>query len=99
MGINHCRLKKSTQLKLLEYFVLEVAARSAANLLGIQANSAILFYRKIRCVIAEQLANEAKEVFNGEIELDESCFGGVRKGNFIIIVSIIQINLQMEKII
>lgn len=80
MGINHCRLKKSTQLRLLEYFILEVTARSAANLLSIQPNSAILFYRKIRYVITEHLAKEAKEIFNGEVELDESYFGGVRKG-------------------
>jgi len=65
---------------LLEYFVLEVTARSAANLLGIQANSAILFYRKVRQEIAEKLEIEAQEVFNDDIEIDESYFGGVRKG-------------------
>jgi transposase len=64
----------------LEYFVLEVTARSAANLLGIQPNSAILFYRKVRQVIAIYLAQEAAEIFNGDIEIDESYFGGVRKG-------------------
>ena len=80
MTINHCRLRKSTQFRLLEYFVLEVTARSAANLLGIQPNSAILFYRKVRQVIAIYLAQEAAEIFNGDIEIDESYFGGVRKG-------------------
>ena len=80
MVISHCRLKKSTQSRLLEYFVLEVTARSAANLLGIQPNSAILFYRKVRQVIAIYLAQEASEIFNGDIEIDESYFGGVRKG-------------------
>ena len=39
---------------LSEFFVLEVTARAAADLLGIQANSAILFYRKIREVISYQ---------------------------------------------
>ena len=80
MAISHCRLKKSTQTRLLEYFVLEVTARSAANLLGIQPNSAILFYRKVRQVIAVYLDQEAAEIFNGDIEIDESYFGGVRKG-------------------
>ncbi len=80
MAISHCRLSKSMQLRLLEYFVLEVTARSAADLLGIQANSAILFYRKVRQEIAEKLAIEAQEVFHGDIEIDESYFGGVRKG-------------------
>jgi len=73
-------LKKKTQLELLKYFVLEVTARSAANLLGIQSNSAALFYKKIRLVISEYLAQESKELFNGQIELDESYFGGTRKG-------------------
>ncbi|OIT24033.1 DDE transposase [Glaesserella parasuis] len=65
---------------LLEFFVLEVTARSAADLLGIQPNSAILFYRKIREVISYHLALEVDEVFDGQIELDESYFGGHRKG-------------------
>jgi len=60
--------------------VLEVTARSAANILGIHPNSAALFYRKIRQIIAFYLAQEAAEVFNGEVEIDESYFGGVRKG-------------------
>jgi transposase len=78
VGINRCRLRKSIQQKLLEYFVLEVTARSAADLLSIQPNSAALFYRKIRLVIFEHLTKEAKEIFNGEIEIDESYFGGVK---------------------
>ena len=80
MEITHCRLNRNTQLKLLEYFVLEVTARSAADLLEIQANSEILFYRKIREVLASHLEGESKEIFDGLIELDESYFGGVRKG-------------------
>ncbi len=71
---------KRTQERLLEFFVLEVTARSAANILGIHPNSAALFYRKIRQVITFYLAQEAAEVFNGEVEIDESYFGGVRKG-------------------
>ena len=80
MKIIHCKLKKSIQNKLLEFFVLKVTARAADDLLGIQANSAILFYRKIREVISYHLALEADEVFDGQIELDESYFGGHRKG-------------------
>ena len=80
MKISHCKLSKKVQLKLLEYFVLEVTARSAADLLEINANSAALYYRKIRQVIAYHLALEEAELFDGHIELDESYFGGVRKG-------------------
>lgn len=71
---------KKDQHKLLEYFVLEVTARSAADLMGIQPNSAALFYHKIREVIAAHLDMQAEEMLVGEIELDESYFGGVRKG-------------------
>ncbi|MDP0067636.1 IS1595 family transposase, partial [Glaesserella parasuis] len=80
MKITHCKLKKSIQKNLLEFFVLEVTVRSAANLLEINDNSAALFYRKIREVISYNLALEADEVFDGQIELDESYFGGHRKG-------------------
>ena len=47
--------------------------------MGLQANTATLFYRKVRMMIAKKLEAEALE-FAGEIELDESYFGGVRKG-------------------
>ena len=80
MKISHCRLLKKIQLRLLEFFVLEVTARSAADILGIQPNSAALFYRKIREVIAYHLEQESHEIFDGVVELDESYFGGVRKG-------------------
>jgi len=39
-----------------------------------------LFYRKLREVIVYYLEQEAHEIFGGAIELDESYFGGVRKG-------------------
>lgn len=51
MKITHCKLKKKVQKELLRFFVLEVTARSAADILGIHPNSAALFYRKIRTVI------------------------------------------------
>ncbi len=78
MGLKYCTLRDKTQRKRLEYFVLEVTARAAADLLGLQANTAALFYRTIRLIIAENLAAAASEVA-GEIEWDERYFGGVRK--------------------
>ncbi|WAL56162.1 hypothetical protein [Avibacterium paragallinarum] len=79
MKITYCKLKKSIQKKLLEFFVAEVTARTAANLLDIQPNTAALFYHKIRLVIGYHLSLEVNEIFEGEIELDESYFGGHRK--------------------
>ena len=80
MKITRCKLSKNVQRKLLEYFVLEVTARSAADLLGIHPNSAALFYRKIRQIISWRLGLEANEIQDGPVELDESYFGGKRKG-------------------
>jgi transposase len=78
--ISRCKLAKKHQNKLLEFFVLQVTARSAADLLAINRNSVTLFYHKIREVIVYNLEQEADDIFDGEIELDESYFGGARKG-------------------
>ena len=80
MKISHCKLLRKQQLRLLEYFVLEVTARSAANILSIQPNTALLFYKKIRQVISHHIELQATEIFDGAVELDESYFGGARKG-------------------
>ena len=80
MNLSHGKLKKSVQIKWLEFFAQKVTARSVANLLDIHHNTAAFFYRKIRQVISCYLALEAAEIFDGCIELDESYFGGIRKG-------------------
>ncbi len=41
----------ANKIRLLEFFIAEVTARTAADLLGIQPNSAARFYRKIRQII------------------------------------------------
>ncbi|ADU14592.1 IS1595 family transposase [Asticcacaulis excentricus] len=79
MGLKRCKLSRKTQLRLLEFFVLEVTARSAADVLGLQANTVALFYRKVRELIVEQAAAN-EELLGGEVEVKESYFGGVRKG-------------------
>lgn len=43
--------------------------------------TACYFYQRLRELIALQTEREANEVFAGEIEVDESYFGGHRKGN------------------
>ncbi len=58
--------------------MLEVTARSAGDMVGIQANTAALFYRKLRELITCRL--EETWPFDGEVEVDESYFGGERKG-------------------
>ena len=73
------RLLPSIQAKLLEQFVAGVSARTAAELTGVNRNTAILFFHKLREIITEKMAAEAP-FLAGEIEVDESYFGGVRKG-------------------
>ena len=79
MWLKLFRLSDKRQRKLLEYFVLEVTVHAPANLMEIQANTAVPFYRKVQMIIAEKLETEAFK-FTGEIELEESYFGVVRKG-------------------
>ena len=77
---NALQIKEKSTERTASFFVLEVTARSAVDILDMQPNSAILFYRKIRMVISHHLALAADEVFKGPVELDESYFGGRRKG-------------------
>ncbi|MBL4596095.1 MAG: IS1595 family transposase [Robiginitomaculum sp.] len=74
------RLSASIQNELIKYFCASVTARSAAQLTGVNRNTATLFFHKLREVIFTELAAETPEVFSGEIEVDESYFGGRRKG-------------------
>jgi transposase len=80
MSVSRCKLSRKKQSELLQFFAAEVTARTAADLAGINRRTAILFYHKIRQVIAVQLSLQAEEMLGGEIELDESYFGGARKG-------------------
>lgn len=47
---------------------------------GVNRNTAILFFHKLREVIFEALAVSESGLMGGEIEVDESYFGGRRKG-------------------
>jgi len=73
------RLSASIQRALLVQFVAGVPARAAAQLVGVNRHTATLYFRKLRELIAAKLAKEAP-FSAGEIEVDESYFGGVRKG-------------------
>ena len=81
MKITHCKLKKSIQKKLLQFFVLEVTARSAADLLGIHPNSAVLFYRKIREVISHHLSLEAYTFLTAQLSWTRAILVDTAKAN------------------
>jgi len=78
MDIKRSKLKKMTRKRLIEHFVSGTTARTAAELVGVNRNTARLFYQRLREVIA--LKQDQNKPFDGEIEIDESYFGGKRKG-------------------
>jgi len=56
MAPSRCRIGKNRQLKLLELFVAQVTARTAADLVGIHHKSAALHFHKLRQRIAARMA-------------------------------------------
>lgn len=74
------RLSKIVQRRLIEHFVAGTTARCAASLVGVNVKTASYYYHRLRVIISQQLEKESEEVFRGEIEVDESYFGGTRKG-------------------
>jgi transposase len=79
MYVKHCKLTRNKQLELMKYFVAGSTARTATDLAGIHRNTAIRFFHKLRSAIASKQQERAAQ-FTGEIALDESYFGGTRKG-------------------
>jgi len=78
MKLKHSRLTHFQSNKLIEQFCAGVTARTAADLTGLNRNTARQFYHKLREIISWQIEEEWQ--FSGEIEVDESYFGGHRKG-------------------
>jgi len=79
MYIKYCKLSRNKQVELIKYFVAGTTARTAGELSGIHRNTAIRFFHKLREKIAIKQQMEVEQ-FCGKIELDESYFGGRRKG-------------------
>lgn len=73
------RLHPSIQEELIRQFVAGTTARAAAELIGVNRHTATLYFRKLREIIAQHVETE-RPFLSGEIELDESYFGGHRKG-------------------
>ena len=81
MGVmRKSRLNKAKQIRLIEYFVAGTTARCAAALVGVNQKTAVYYFHRLREIIAHHLEEDADAVLSGEIEVDESYFGGRRKG-------------------
>ncbi len=79
MRLKYSKLTDFQTNRLLEHYVAGTPARTAALLVGVNRNTVTQFYHRLRGIIAQKLSAEWTE-FAGEIEVDESYFGGVRKG-------------------
>jgi len=77
--LKHSRLSENQTKKLLDFFVSGTTARVASEIVGVNRNTATNFYDKIRQIIVINLEKESP-FLDGEVEVDESYFGGKRKG-------------------
>ena len=80
----HCKKKYSLNqlkrdLEILYYFYLEISARKTARELNLNYRLVHRRFMQFRRLIADYCNNETQKL-NGELELDESYFGGKRKG-------------------
>ena len=72
------RLSQHKQNKLIELFVAGATARTASELVNVNKNTAAYYFHRLRLLIYQTSLH--LEMFEGEIEADESYFGGTRKG-------------------
>lgn len=78
MRLKHSKLTANQTARLCEHFVAGTPARTAAELVGVNKNTAALFYHRLRQIVALRIEDESP--LRGQIEVDECYFGGVRKG-------------------
>jgi len=78
MYARRSRLSDWKRARLIEHFVAGTTARAAAELAGVHRNTSASFFARLRKVNAEETAKASPCA--GEIEVDESYFGGARKG-------------------
>ncbi|WP_150467677.1 IS1595 family transposase [Francisella sp. SYW-9] len=72
------RLSSYKQDKLIELFIAGSTALTASELVSVNKTTASYYFHRLRLLIYEN--SEHLEMFTGEIEVDESYFGGTRKG-------------------
>ena len=71
--------KLRRDLEILHYFSLELSANRAANELGVSYKTVRSQYMLFRLRLAEHLEENFRKL-RGELEIDETYFGGKRKG-------------------
>lgn len=80
MRLPNSRLTDRQTNDLLKLFVSGATARVAAELVGVNRNTATALFRKVRGAIARHQEREQEAAFDGPVEVDESYFGAPRRG-------------------
>ena len=80
VSMRKSRLSRYRQDRLIEHFVAGTTARTAASLCGVNRKTAAFYFHRLREIVQLELDAENEAMFGGEIEVDESYFGGKRKG-------------------
>lgn len=78
-GVREPKIPRETLKELVRLFWLMVPAERTARDLGINRKTALRHYTRLRAVLLEACRAET-EPMRGEVEVDESYFGGYRKG-------------------
>ncbi len=78
MDMRKSRLSQYKQDRLIEHFVSGSTARTASKLVNVNKTTAAYYFHRLREIIA--LETESEAMLSGEFEVDESYFGGTRKG-------------------
>jgi len=76
--VSKSKLSQYKQSRLIELFVAGTTARTAASLVGVNKTAASYYFQRLRQIIYDN--SEHLELLGEEVEVDESYFGGRRKG-------------------
>ena len=71
------RLMNRQETERMKFFVAGATARAAGEMVGVNRNTATSYFMRLRRLIASHLPSYR---LSGDIQADESYFGGVRKG-------------------
>ena len=74
------RLSHDKQERLIKHFVSGSTSLTAARLGGVNRKTSGSFFLRLREIIALELEVWSEAMFGGEVEADESYFGGRREG-------------------
>jgi len=74
----HCKLSPYKIKKILFYFSQDLTATQTAQIMKLNRKTINRYYKLFRQAIAKY--SEQDNIFDGEVELDESYFGGKHKG-------------------